>query len=300
MSLPYSNFFWADWENEPTLKKCSAASQGVWMRVLAVMHRATPRGHFLDETGARPSLPDLVKHFGMEPDVIEAAIAELTARRVCDVSEAGVLICRKMVRQEEKSQQARANGALGGNPALLAPYDAGMAELRAAAKKEAAAERQRRRRERLSRERDASQDKRDASRSVTVDKRDMSRSCHAEKRDSHAVDKRDAEDRERENTGIVSACHADNLRDKPLNQYHSHYLEHPSCTEPVPGEGAMMGSVTALPAPSGLDALREVAARWGGERSARTPQPALPLPPVLVASNPDAEPIPQPELRRQA
>ena len=44
---PWSKFFWNDWENDPALKLCSLAAQGLWMRMLCICAKGETRGWLL-------------------------------------------------------------------------------------------------------------------------------------------------------------------------------------------------------------------------------------------------------------
>jgi hypothetical protein len=41
---PWSKWFWTDYEADPGLRLSSLAAQGLWMRMLCLMAKATPKG----------------------------------------------------------------------------------------------------------------------------------------------------------------------------------------------------------------------------------------------------------------
>lgn len=97
---------------------------GAWMKILCRMHTANPRGI------VRLTLDQLSRLVGTSPDKAGVILKELknpdnpTGSPVLDfrnVSEnVFELRSRRMLRDEEKRIQDRKNGALGGNPKLLA------------------------------------------------------------------------------------------------------------------------------------------------------------------------------------
>lgn len=147
-SHPSSDFYWADWENDPLLKAASLAAQGLWMRICCRCHHAPHRGYLLNEDGSQFTLEELAGQVGKPPAEIEPLLEELKARKVCDVDpKTGAIFNRRMVIKEPaKKARAYTNGKKGGNPDLLLKHELNTIELRKAIQRDKAAERQRRRR----------------------------------------------------------------------------------------------------------------------------------------------------------
>jgi len=147
-SHPSSDFYWADWENDPLVKAVSLAAQGLWMRICCRCHHSPQRGYLLNEDGAVFTLEELAGQVGKPPGEIAPLIEELKARKVCAVDpKTGAIYSRRMV-IKEPARKARAyeNGRKGGNPDLLMKHELNKSELLKAIQREKAAERQRRRR----------------------------------------------------------------------------------------------------------------------------------------------------------
>lgn len=109
---PSSDFYWADWENEPTLKLASLAAQGLWVRICARAHHSPVRGYALNPDGSTPSLSDWATLVGKPAAELEPLIAELQARTVCDVDEeTGAIVCRRMLKEEAKKADREARRA---------------------------------------------------------------------------------------------------------------------------------------------------------------------------------------------
>ena len=122
----YSKFVWSDWENDPALRVCSLSAQGCWLRVLALMHKATPIGHLL-LNGKQPTMRQLAVIFGQPERIVTKAIAELGDNGVYSVTEDGTIYSRRMVKdaafaevgREHASKRwnsSRPNGSPNGSP----------------------------------------------------------------------------------------------------------------------------------------------------------------------------------------
>lgn len=112
---------WMKWDpvahaNEPTLKLCAPITRVLWDQILALMHQATPYGHLLVQ-GQKPSPADLAAISGLRENDVIKGIAELVAKKVCDVRD-GVLVSRRCERDYAKYVQDKTNGGKGGNPRL--------------------------------------------------------------------------------------------------------------------------------------------------------------------------------------
>jgi hypothetical protein len=162
MSHPSSDFYWADWENEPTLRVCSFAAQGVWMRICARCHHSPERGRFLMPSGVAPTPQEYAELFGKGWDEIAPLVEELVAKRVCDRGADGVLVNRRMLKEEERRARKKARADGGENWRGLAESNLNGA-CREVEKRALAKERQRRRRAKL-----RSQNERDTSRDECV------------------------------------------------------------------------------------------------------------------------------------
>lgn len=143
---PSSDFYWADWENDPLLKAVSLAAQGLWMRICCRCHHSPERGYLLNEDGSQFTLEELAGQVGKSTAEIAPLIEELKARKVCDLCpETGAIINRRMaIKEPARKERARANGKKGGNPDLVLKHELNKGALRKAIQRDNAAERQRR------------------------------------------------------------------------------------------------------------------------------------------------------------
>lgn len=111
---PGDYFFWADYADDQELKVCSLAAQGLWMRMLCIAARATPKGYVVIN-GKTPT-PDILARAVGATDVAEVGrlVDELTASGVCSKDGEQRLYNRRMVREATHRARAAKNGAIGG------------------------------------------------------------------------------------------------------------------------------------------------------------------------------------------
>lgn len=100
----YAKFWWQDHSDDPCLRICSLAAQGLWMRLLCIAAAADPIGHLLID-GEPPTLVEISLMIGKPLKVISRLVAELERRRVFSRTETGVIFSRRMVRDALKSQK---------------------------------------------------------------------------------------------------------------------------------------------------------------------------------------------------
>ncbi len=124
-SFPWTKFFWDDWERDPSLRLCSLAAQGLWMRLLCLCAKADPVGYLTVE-GQTPNHDDLALLIGRPAEELLPLIDELSERGVFSRDGKGRIYSRRMVRDAKLFAEARKAGLRGGNPNLL--KDRGKAE----------------------------------------------------------------------------------------------------------------------------------------------------------------------------
>lgn len=100
----YSKFWWQDWQNDPALRVCSLAAQGLWIRLLCVMHDANPTGH-LTINGKQPSSRQIAALVGAPEREVVNLVRELEDATVFSRTDTGVIFSRRMVRDAAKSEE---------------------------------------------------------------------------------------------------------------------------------------------------------------------------------------------------
>ena len=106
MSLPWFKFQPAAWRGDQALRAVSLAARGLWIECLCIMHEAKPYGHLVlngtaigDETLARMT--------GVPVDEVRALMAELRQAGVLSMASTGVVLSRRMVKDNERANLGR-------------------------------------------------------------------------------------------------------------------------------------------------------------------------------------------------
>lgn len=117
MADPWMKFYPQDWRADERLRNCSIAARGLWIELLALMHRSDRYGYLL-VNGKQPTDRQIAIQAGASIDEVSAGIAELENEGVFSRDRHGTIYSRRMIRDEKKAQNARKNGRKGGNPKL--------------------------------------------------------------------------------------------------------------------------------------------------------------------------------------
>lgn len=111
---PWSKFYWDDYASDPGLRVCSLAAQGLWMRMLCLMAKASPKGEL--RIGGEPcSVQDLAISAGASDVMVAGLLNELERRGVYSTTRAGVIYSRRMRKDAEISKKRAKNGKIGAN-----------------------------------------------------------------------------------------------------------------------------------------------------------------------------------------
>jgi hypothetical protein len=114
---PWMKFYPQDWRADEKLRLCSLAARGLWIEMLALMHRSERYGQLLI-SGHVPTDAQLAVQVGASTIEVTAMLADLELAGVFSRSAGGAIYSRRMTRDEKKAQTARKNGKRGGNPKL--------------------------------------------------------------------------------------------------------------------------------------------------------------------------------------
>jgi hypothetical protein len=110
-------FYPQDWRADEKLRLCSLAARGLWMEVLALMHRSERYGQLII-AGHVPTDAQLAVQVGAPPHEVAALLADLESAGVFSRAASGAIYSRRMMRDKKKAKTARTNGKKGGNPKL--------------------------------------------------------------------------------------------------------------------------------------------------------------------------------------
>jgi len=114
---PWMKFYPQDWRADEKLRLCSLAARGLWIEMLALMHRSERYGHLVIN-GSVPTHEQLAVQAGALPSEVTALLAELDGAGVFSRASSGSIYSRRMTRDAKKAKIARQNGKEGGNPSL--------------------------------------------------------------------------------------------------------------------------------------------------------------------------------------
>lgn len=112
---PYMQFFPDDWLSSVDLRACSFAAQGLWMSLLAIMHRHTPeRGRLALPDGSPMTPADIVDRLGKTVEEVTSLLAELKQKGVLSFDETSAVINRRMWKEHKVSGERSKAGSKGG------------------------------------------------------------------------------------------------------------------------------------------------------------------------------------------
>jgi hypothetical protein len=110
-------FYPQDWRADEQLRLCSLSARGLWIEMLAIMHRSERYGQLLI-SGRVPTDAQLAVQVGASPEQVAELIDELAEAGVFSRAAGGAIYSRRMTRDHRKAETARKNGKNGGNPNL--------------------------------------------------------------------------------------------------------------------------------------------------------------------------------------
>lgn len=114
---PWLKFYPQDWRADEKLRMCSLAARGLWIEMLALMHRSERYGQLLI-AGIVPNDAQIAIQVGASQIEVTAMLFELEKAGVFSRAATGAIYSRRMNRDEKRAKTARRNGKAGGNPTL--------------------------------------------------------------------------------------------------------------------------------------------------------------------------------------
>jgi len=114
---PSMQFYPGDWQRDAALRSCSVPARGLWLEMICVMHQAEPYGHLV-VNGKALTTETLARMVGCSQAECKRWQRELEDAGVFSRVD-GVIVSRRMVRDEEIRRLRAEGGKLGGNPNLV-------------------------------------------------------------------------------------------------------------------------------------------------------------------------------------
>jgi len=117
MKLPAIHLYPGDWLRD-NISGCSLAAQGLWLRMMFLMHDSDRYGYLSMNGTAIPS-ESLARRCGCDSLAqYESLLTELTVAGVPERSKEGAIFSRRMVRDDKRRRDGATYGRKGGNPIL--------------------------------------------------------------------------------------------------------------------------------------------------------------------------------------
>lgn len=114
---PWFKFYPGDWQSDICLRSCSISARGLWVELLCIMQKSEPKGYLL-VNGVQPSFTLLSTLCGVPEREVKKFLKELEKAGVFSRDTDGRIYSRRIIRDEEKTELHKRNGAKGGNPRL--------------------------------------------------------------------------------------------------------------------------------------------------------------------------------------
>lgn len=119
--LPALQFYPGDWRKDVGVQSLTYHDRGIWFEMLMLMHESEPRGRLV-LNGKPMQRSALARILGVDQSTLDSALKAILDAGVAGEDE-GVIINRRMVRDEENRQIQKEAGKLGGNPKLCENYN---------------------------------------------------------------------------------------------------------------------------------------------------------------------------------
>lgn len=110
--LPAIMFYPSDWMFD-SVAGCSIAAQGLWLRIMFLLHGSTRYG-YLEMNGSPIPSGFVAQRCGVTQEQYETLLSELVTAGVPSFTQAGVLYSRRMVKDAKLREERRNAGSKGG------------------------------------------------------------------------------------------------------------------------------------------------------------------------------------------
>src|SRR5271168_965296 len=101
---PSFQFYPGDWTRD-SIAGCSLAAQGLWLRMMILMHDSPKYGYLCLPNGKPMPLESLARHVGVTRDICVTLCDELVTAGVPSKNFKGTFFSRRMVRDEKERQE---------------------------------------------------------------------------------------------------------------------------------------------------------------------------------------------------
>jgi hypothetical protein len=117
--LPAIQFYVGDWRKDPSVQSLNYHDRGVWFEMICLMHEAEQRGKLVLNGQPMP-IDALARLLGLDKQILTTTLNTLLEYGVASqCPDTGIILNRRMIRDEEIRKTRASCGKLGGNPILL-------------------------------------------------------------------------------------------------------------------------------------------------------------------------------------
>lgn len=119
MKFPAWQFYPGDWKKDPGVQALDYFTRGIWFEILLLMFEAEERGKLTLNGAAMPE-EALAQSLGLDKQILTTALTKILQYGCASKDpSSGVIVCRRMVRDENIRKIRQKAGKQGGNPLLL-------------------------------------------------------------------------------------------------------------------------------------------------------------------------------------
>ncbi|MGE3583054.1 MAG: HNH endonuclease [Hyphomonadaceae bacterium] len=105
---PWMKFYPDAWLSDDGLAMCSMSAHGLWINLMAYMHKADPYGHLVIK-GRAPTVEVIAKLTRCSLQELTSLLSELESAGVLSRTDDGIIYSRRMVRDEEMAEVGATN-----------------------------------------------------------------------------------------------------------------------------------------------------------------------------------------------
>lgn len=117
--FPWMKFYPGDWLGDQGVRFVSPAARGLWIDLICLMHRSPLMGRLLSPLGRPLNISQIARATATDESEASNLISELEDAKVFSRDADGTIVCRRMIKDENKRKAcADAGKKGGGNPSL--------------------------------------------------------------------------------------------------------------------------------------------------------------------------------------
>jgi hypothetical protein len=104
---PAMLFYPKDWLADEAVRSCPAFARGIWIDMLMIMHSCEPYGYLTINGGEPMPIEMLARRIGESKTLLGKALGTLESAHVFSRDSAGRIYCKRMVRDQQRSEAGK-------------------------------------------------------------------------------------------------------------------------------------------------------------------------------------------------